>query len=96
MSLARSWIRRGLTVVAALVFLAVGGIGFQRWRIRPRPGHMFDEARIAKRASVNPPDEDYFHGMDGGIDLSLEEIQGTEYLDGVERGKRPAVGLAGP
>jgi hypothetical protein len=37
---------------------------------------MFDEAHIAKRASLNPPDEDYFHAMDGGIDLSLEEIQG--------------------
>ena len=72
----RPRIKRGLAVAGVLALLAAGGFGFRRWRTRPRVGHMIDEARAAKRASVAPPDEDYFHAMDGGIDLALDEIQG--------------------
>jgi hypothetical protein len=76
MSFDRRWIRRSVTVTGLLALLALGGLGLQRWRTRPRPGHVLDEARTAKRASFTPPDEDYYHRMDGGIDLALEEIQG--------------------
>src|SRR6476660_6218075 len=37
----------------------------------PRPGKVLDEARQANRAagSLPAPVEDYFHDMDGGVDL---------------------------
>ena len=37
---------------------------------------MMDEARLTGRVTFSPPDEDYFHKMDGGLDLALDEIQG--------------------
>jgi hypothetical protein len=39
---------------------------------RPRPGHVKDEALLAGRTAASFPgaDEDYFHDMDGGIDLT--------------------------
>src|ERR1700732_2517276 len=38
----------------------------------PKPGQVLDEALLAGRdaASFPPADEDYFHDMDGGIDLT--------------------------
>jgi hypothetical protein len=44
----------------------------------PEPGHVDDEAKIAGReaASFPPAGEDYFHAMDGGVQLSADEIMG--------------------
>ena len=43
-----------------------------------RPGHVLDEARRAHRqvASFPAADEDYFHDMDGGGNLTPDEVQG--------------------
>ncbi len=42
------------------------------------PGHVDDEARVANRAASSFPaaDEDYFHDMDGGIQLTADEVKG--------------------
>jgi hypothetical protein len=37
---------------------------------------MLDEARLSGRVTFAAPDEDYFHDADGGLDLTLDEIQG--------------------
>ncbi len=44
----------------------------------PQPGHVLDEARRANRqvASFPAADEDYFHDMDGGGNLTPDAIQG--------------------
>ncbi|HJV33652.1 hypothetical protein [Geomonas sp.] len=44
----------------------------------PQTGYVKDEARLAGREASSFPaaDEDYFHDMDGGIQLSPEEIKG--------------------
>jgi hypothetical protein len=59
-----------------LALLVLGGWEFNRWRTRLGPGRMLDEARLAGRATFAPPDEDYFHDIDGKPDLALDEIQG--------------------
>jgi hypothetical protein len=45
---------------------------------KPQPGHVLDEARRAHRqvASFLAADEDYFHDMDGGGNLTPDEVQG--------------------
>ena len=63
-------------VAGVVVLLAIGGVGFHRWRTRPGPGRMLDEARLTGRVTFAPPDEDYFHNVDGGLDLALDEIEG--------------------
>jgi hypothetical protein len=72
----RALTQRILTVAGVVALLAFGGMTFHRWRTRPGPGRMLDEARLAGRATFAPPDEDYFRGIDGGLDLALDEIQG--------------------
>ena len=67
---------RALPVGCAVVIVALAGFGFYRWRTRSGPGLMFDEARRVNRSTLAPPDEDYFHDMDGGPNLALDEIQG--------------------
>lgn len=44
----------------------------------PQPGTVLDEARVANRAPDSFPaaDEDYFRAMDGGIQLTTEEVKG--------------------
>src|ERR1044071_4181804 len=44
----------------------------------PRPGQVLDEARAAGRDAASFPaaDEDYFHGMDGGVALTPDEVKG--------------------
>jgi len=44
----------------------------------PQPGHVLDEARRAHRqvASFPAADEDYFHDMDGGGNVTPDEVQG--------------------
>jgi hypothetical protein len=44
----------------------------------PQPGHVLDEAKSVQRdaASLGGAADDYFHAMDGGIDLSPDEAKG--------------------
>ncbi len=70
------WLRRALIMAFVVAALAFSGTGFHRYRTRTGPGRMIDEARRGNRPTVPPADEDYFHDMDGRIDLALEEIQG--------------------
>jgi hypothetical protein len=66
-----------LSLVASVVaVLAAGGLVYHRLRTRPAPGRMRDEARLAGRSTFAAPDEDYFHEVDGKLDLSLDQIQG--------------------
>jgi hypothetical protein len=46
--------------------------------VRGIPGHVDDEARLANRPASSFPaaDEDYFHDMDSGIQLTADEIKG--------------------
>jgi hypothetical protein len=46
--------------------------------LQPGPGEVVDEAMAAHRSAVSFPaaDEDYFHGMDGGIALDADEVKG--------------------
>ncbi|MEO8370438.1 MAG: hypothetical protein ABI806_14735 [Candidatus Solibacter sp.] len=76
MALDRTLIKRLLIIGVVVTMLASAGFAFHRWRTRPVPGRMMDEARLTGRVAFSPPDEDYFHKMDGGLDLALAEIQG--------------------
>jgi mono/diheme cytochrome c family protein len=76
MAFDRPWIRWVSLTASAVALLSFGGREFQRWRTRPGPGRMRDEARLAGRGAFAAPDEDYFHDVDGKLDLALDEIQG--------------------
>jgi hypothetical protein len=58
-------------VVGAVVYRKIKGSG-------PQPGTVLDEARTAQRTAASFPaaDEDYFHDMDGGVQLTPDEIKG--------------------
>ena len=45
---------------------------------QPRPGEVLDEAKLAGRDAKSFPQasEDYFHDMDGGVELTEEEVKG--------------------
>lgn len=67
--------RRLSTIIlsAVLILIAAGALLFGIWWLhQPRPGHVKDEALLAGRSasSFTAADEDYFHDMDGGIDLT--------------------------
>lgn len=61
------------TILAIVCVLIVAGIIAYSiwWNGQPRPGHVKDEALLVGRTAetFNPSDIDYFHDMDGGIDL---------------------------
>jgi hypothetical protein len=60
--------------ITLFVLLAAVTVGYFIWRSHhPRPGHVKDEALLAGRSASTfvAADEDYFHDMDGGIDLAL-------------------------
>src|SRR3954451_17644379 len=76
MALDRLMIKRLLIVAGVLLVRTSADFAFRRWRARPGPGGMLDEARLTGRASFRPPSEDYFHKLDNGLDLALDEIQG--------------------
>jgi hypothetical protein len=69
-------------VIILIVVVVVAALGILVCRIfkhdEPKPGHVLDEARIAQRnaASLPAADEDHFHDMDGGVQLTPEEIRG--------------------
>src|SRR5690242_13174261 len=68
-----------IILVIVLAVVAVGAVVYNRWKSSgPQPGHVLDEARLAQRDASSFPaaDEDYFHDMDGGVQLTPEEIKG--------------------
>jgi cytochrome c2 len=70
----KAWPRMPQLVSAML--LAAAGIFLGA----PARGQVVDEARQAGRAaqSLPPAGEDYFHGMDGGIPLTPDEVKGRD------------------
>jgi hypothetical protein len=72
--------RSGATfLVVLLVVIGVGVLLYSRWwSNQPRPGHVKDEALRAGRDAASFPaaDEDYFHDMDGGLDLTVDAPAG--------------------
>jgi hypothetical protein len=59
-------------LIIVVILIALGGVAFSIWWFhQPRPGHVKDEASLVDRKADTFPaaDEDYFHDMDGGIDL---------------------------
>lgn len=68
-----------IVLVAVLAFVAIGVVVYNRLKPdKPRSGEVVDEAREAQRAAASFPaaDEDFFHEMDGGVQLTPEEIKG--------------------
>jgi cytochrome c5 len=67
----RQWLSASVVVLMALLF---GGCGEKS----PEPGTVRDEALTAGRTAESFPaaDEDYFKEMDGGIELTANEIKG--------------------
>jgi len=61
----------GLVVLGIVVFMLLRNNG-------PQPGHVQDEAMRAGRPASSFPAaaEDYFHDMDGGVQLDEDEIKG--------------------
>jgi hypothetical protein len=62
---------RGLFVLFAVVLVAAGC-----GKKSPEPGTVKDEAMLAERDAKSFPaaDEDYFKQMDGGIELTVDEV----------------------
>ena len=64
----------------------------------PRPGTVLDEARQAGRSaeSLPAPTEDYFHDMDGGVELKTDPAPShpgrPQHVAGLERRQRPLLG----
>ena len=58
------------------IALAAGGYALRQRRARSGPGRARDEALRANRLTFPEADENYFHSMDGGADLSLDEVKG--------------------
>jgi len=69
-----SKVGRGTKIFLVVLLLGIAaGVLFYGlwWYNQPRPGHVKDEALLAGRdaSTFTAADEDYFHDMDGGIDL---------------------------
>ena len=68
-----------IILVIVLAVVAVGAVIIGRLKPKgPEPGTVLDEARTAQRTAASFPaaDEDYFHDMDGGVQLTPDEIKG--------------------
>jgi len=67
---------RSNTIIPVVLLLLIGAGVLKYsiwWHNQPRSGHVKDEAQLAARdaGSFNAADEDYFHDMDGGVDLTV-------------------------
>lgn len=62
----------GALFLAAALLFAGGDVGAQT------SGHVLDEAKLAGRDAASLPMaiEDYFHDMDGGVQLTADEVKG--------------------
>lgn len=68
-----------IVIVVVLAVVAIGLVVYSRIKgDKPKPGEVLDEARVAQRSAASFPaaDEDFFHDMDGGVQLTPEEIKG--------------------
>jgi cytochrome c2 len=67
----RNVFAHSLMLTAVIGTIACGGG-------KPKAGTVLDEALLAKRTVDSFPaaDEDYFHDMDGGVQLTKEQVQG--------------------
>jgi hypothetical protein len=68
-----------IVLVILLAVVAVGAFVYSRLKPDgPKPGQVLDEARAAQRTPESLPaaDEDHFRDMDGGVQLTPEEIRG--------------------
>ncbi len=69
--------KRTAAALAGAAGLLVGiAVASRSYLSQPRPGHVTDEAAPSERANFPAPVEDYFHGMDGGLNLGLDEVRG--------------------
>ena len=66
--------RLNLSALSILVILAASGCG----KGSPEPGSVKDEALTVGRTAESLPaaDEDYFKDMDGGVELTANEVKG--------------------
>ena len=69
-------LQRGRAKLLLVLFILIAGavIAYSvHWCRQPRPGHVKDEALLAGRdaTTFKAADEDFFHDMDGGIDLTV-------------------------
>ena len=75
-------IKRPLLIILAVLVAAVVAVGVVIYKgIKPdgpKPGEVVDEARAGQRMAASFPaaDEDHFRDMDGGVQLTPEEIRG--------------------
>jgi hypothetical protein len=71
-------VRMSAKRLLALVAVAAVAGGILYAYSGPRSGSVLDEARLAQRtaASFTPADEDFFREVDGGIQLTPEEVKG--------------------
>ncbi|HXC72515.1 MAG TPA: hypothetical protein VN644_21180 [Pyrinomonadaceae bacterium] len=68
-----------IILVIILAVIAAGAVIYKRIKgHEPKAGEVLDEARLANRlpASFPAADEDFFHDMDGGVQLTPDEIKG--------------------
>jgi hypothetical protein len=73
--------KKALLIIGVLVLLLLVAFGaglFKLFHSGPQPGHVLDEAKLAGRDAASFPaaDEDYYHDMDGGIQLTADEVKG--------------------
>ena len=66
--------RVNILTISILVILAAAGCG----KRSPEPGSLKDEALTVGRTAESLPaaDEDYFKDMDGGVELTANEVRG--------------------
>ncbi|HET9714460.1 MAG TPA: hypothetical protein VFP64_21400, partial [Pyrinomonadaceae bacterium] len=68
-----------IILVVILAVIAAGAVVYKRIKGNgPKAGEVLDEARLANRPASSFPaaDEDFFHDMDGGVQLTPDEIKG--------------------
>src|SRR6185503_19512635 len=74
-------LKRPFLIILVVILAAIAVVAVVYKKIKgnePKPGTVFDEARLANRdpASFPAADEDFFHDMDGGVQLNPDEIKG--------------------
>ena len=71
------WLVIGVVLLLLVLAVAAGFVSGLR-EGRGEIGHVLDEAKLAGRAAASFPaaEEDYYHDMDGGVPLSVDEVKG--------------------
>ena len=83
---------RNICLTAGMALLA--GLIFTSCSSQTQTTEVLDEAKHAGRdgASFQHAAEDYFHDMDGGVELDAGGDQGPQHVAGLERRQRPLLG----